>query len=112
MPTSLKEFAEAEAHNLDSSTKALGNSAELVNDFESVYEVLFPLLKQPEGDLDSDQVLAFVSVIHEFAFCRTLLSKSALALMRGYQGDSMLHLRRAIEACAFAVRMNKHRELA
>jgi hypothetical protein len=35
---------------------------------------------------------------------------SVLTLPRGYQGDAMLHLRRAIEGCAFAVRMSKHHE--
>lgn len=112
MPTVLSELIEAEAHNFVASKEALGKTLELVNDFESVYEGLTPILTQPKGDPESDDVVAVVSIIHELMFCRGLLTKSVLSIMRGYQGDAMLHLRRAIEACAFAVRLSKHPELS
>jgi hypothetical protein len=47
MPTSLKELTDAEAQNLDANTKRLGNSVKLVNDFESVYDALLPLISLP-----------------------------------------------------------------
>jgi len=111
MPTSLKDIADIEAHNLEVSTERLGNTAELVNDFESVYEALPPLVSLPEGGPESHDVMAVVAVIHELAFCRRQLIMSVLTLFRGCQGDAMLHLWRAIEACAFAVRMSKHHDL-
>src|SRR5579862_1766075 len=113
MATKLAELVECEAANLEATTKHLGASSVLIGDVETLYEKLTPLLKFPGGDLDtSDELMAVVSIIHEFSMCRMLFMKAALAALRMYQGDAFTHLRRAIETCAFAVRMSKHHDLS
>ncbi|HEY3443632.1 MAG TPA: hypothetical protein VGK29_22935 [Paludibaculum sp.] len=111
MLTTLRELAEAETKNFELSTGALGPSIGILNAFEKAYGSLPPLVSLPEGGLESDETMAVYAVLHELAFCRRQLTMSVLTLLRAYQGDAMLHLRRAIEACAFAVRMNKHHEV-
>lgn len=117
MGTKLAELVAAEAYNLAANTKHLGTSAELMSDVESVYEAMMPLkfpkrsttTGGPEGF--SDEQLAVSSILNELMMCRMLLTKATLAAMRMYQGDSFTHVRRAVESCAFAVRMSKHHEL-
>jgi hypothetical protein len=63
MPTSLTELTGAEAHNLEASTRTLGTTVELLNDFEGVYEGLPPIVALPEGGPDSDEVVAVVAIM-------------------------------------------------
>jgi hypothetical protein len=49
MSTSLQELVEAENQNLKASTTRLSETAELVNDFEDVYEAITPVLLAPEA---------------------------------------------------------------
>jgi hypothetical protein len=109
----LGELKTAEETNFKGTTRHLGESVELLNDIEGLYEKMTPLLKHPGGDIDtSDQLLAFVIINNEFMMSRLLLTKSSLAVLRMYQGDAFAHLRRTIESCAFAVRMSKHHKLS
>src|SRR5450759_1543432 len=101
MSTPSRELAGGEATNLELSIKALGDSIQIVSHFENAYGALPPLDLLPEGGLESDETMAVVAVLHEFAFCRRQLTMSVLTLMRAYKGDALLHLRRGIEACAF-----------
>jgi hypothetical protein len=111
--TDLSKLVECEALNVKATTKHLGFSAELHGDLETIYKAIPPLLKSPGGDLAlSDELLTFLTILHELRMCEILLAKAVLAAMRMYQGDAFTHLRRAIEACAFAVRMSKHHELS
>lgn len=113
MTTDLLKLAEAEATNFNATSKHLGDTARLVGDVESIYKVIPSLVKSPGGSIDSsDDLLAFLTIIHESRMCEILLTKGALAAMRMYRGDAFLHLRRAIESCAFAVRISKHHELS
>jgi hypothetical protein len=113
MPANLSELVAAEITNLDATTKSLDVSALVISDIESLCEKLTPLIKRPAGNLDSsDELLAVKLIIHELMMCRMLLTNAALAAMRMYQGDAFTHLRRAIETCAFAVRMSKHHDLS
>lgn len=105
----MKELIEAETQNYDANVMALGDGAELVHDFEKVYEALTPCLKSPPSEPEKS---AGAVAVYLLAFCRRQLTMSALTLLRSYRGDSLLHLRRAIESCAFAVRICKHPELA
>ncbi|MGD0776980.1 MAG: hypothetical protein ABSC05_29530 [Candidatus Solibacter sp.] len=65
----MKELTEAEAHNFAASTTALGNTVELLNDFESVYETLASLVALPEGGRESDDAMTVVAIVHEQASC-------------------------------------------
>jgi hypothetical protein len=109
----LKEMAATEATNFTATTEHLGATALLLSDIEGLYEALTPLLKSPEGSTDtSDQVFTINAIFIELMMCRMLLTKAALASLRMYHAEALTHLRRAIEGCAFAVRMSKHPELS
>jgi hypothetical protein len=113
MGTDLSELAATEAFNLELNIKTLGDTGLLVGDVEALYEAATPLLEFPKGPLDSsDHVFAFYVIFHQLMMCRVLLTKSALATLRMYHADSFISLRRAIESCAFSVRISKHPELA
>jgi hypothetical protein len=114
MATKLSELVAAEANNLQGTTKHLGVSADLWTDVESVYMKMTPLIRFPSGggDLDSsDELLTVVSICNQLMMCRMFLTKAVLAVLQMYRGDAFTHLRRAIETCAFAVRMSKHHDL-
>jgi hypothetical protein len=112
MPTKLDELIAAEQQHFDATSEHLGTTIKLVGDLESLYEALTPLIKRPRGDVDGDENWAVVSVLHELMMCKVLLVKAVLAALRMYHAESIVHVRRAIEACAFSVRMSKHHELA
>ena len=111
--TDLTELGPQEAINQDKATKYLKASALLVGDVESLYLEIIPFVRFPGGDIDSpDQLaLAVTLVCNQLMMSRMLFTKSVVAALRGYQGDALTHLRRAIETCAFTVRMSKHRNL-
>ena len=44
--------------------------------------------------------------------CRRELTTGILILLRGYRIDFLFHLRKAIELCAFAARMERHPEMS
>ena len=113
MATDITKLAEAEALNVKATHKHLGYSADLLGDLESVYKAIPALAKSPGGDIStSDDLLAFISILHELRMCEMLLAKAVIAAMRMYRADSFTCLRRSIEACAFAVRMSKHHDLS
>jgi hypothetical protein len=106
------QIAITEKEHYKATTKHLGASMDLVDDLRTLYGAITPLLKHPQsGDIStSDETLTLVAIIHELMLCRILLSKSVLMALRMYMSESLIHLRRAIEACAFSVRMSKHPE--
>lgn len=106
--TTLTELVDAEGVNLKATSKLLGASLELTSDIDSLYKTLPPLIK-PRGS--PDELLALELAHRELMVCRMLLTKGALATLRLYQADAFTDLRRAIESCAFAVRMSKHHDL-
>jgi len=111
--TDITQLGPKEAENLERATKHLKASALLVGDVELLYMGLTPSLKIPAGGIDAPDQLAFsVNITFgQLMMCRMLYTKSVIAAMRMYQADALTHLRRAIETCAFTVRMNKHRQL-
>lgn len=111
MPTSLEELSKTEALNFAESSRVLQESLGLVGELETLYELLPPLLRWPPSGANSDESISMLAAVHELAFCRRQLSMGVLTLFRAYWGDSLTHLRRAIESCAFAVRMMKHHNL-
>jgi hypothetical protein len=113
MPTKLLDLVEAEIANFNGTKKYLGFSAKLFKDVETLYESIPPLMKSPGGDIaSSDELLVFLAILHELRMSQVLLTKAVLAAMRMYRGDAFTDLRRAIESCAFAVRMSKHHNLS
>lgn len=112
-PTDITELGPQEATNQEKATKYLKASALLIGDVELLYMGITPLVKFPGGDLDSpDHLALFVTLAcNQLMIGRMLFTKSVIAALRMYQGDALTHLRRAIETCAFAFRMSKHRDL-
>jgi len=104
----------AEKLNFQTTLKHLGPTSHLVTDADTLYLKLLKLAKLPVDDARelTDEDIAFASIRHEARMCRMLLNKAVLAAMRGYQGEALTHLRRAIEACAFSVRIGKHHYLS
>jgi hypothetical protein len=111
--TDLTELGSKEVENQQQTTKYLKASALLIGDVESLYLAVTPLVRFPGADLDSpDQLALFVTLAcNQLMITRMLFTKAVIAALRGYQGDALTHLRRAIEVCAFTFRMSKHRDL-
>jgi hypothetical protein len=111
--TDITELGPKEAKNQEKATKYLKAAALLIEDVELLYLGIAPLVKFPAGNLDSPDQLALLVTLacHQLMISRMLFTKSVIAALRMYQGDAFTHLRRAIEACAFTVRMSKHRNL-
>lgn len=105
----MRELIEAESKNFEANAKRLDDSIDLIHDFERVYEALTPCLTSPPSEPDKT---ARAAAVYLLAFCRRQITMSSVILLRGYRADSLLHLRRAIESCAFAVRICKHPDLA
>lgn len=111
--TDLNELGPKEAENQQKATNYLKAAALLIGDIESLYLGITPLVKFPGGDIDSpDQLTLFVTLAcNQIMMGRMLYTKSVISALRMYQADALTHLRRAIEACAFTVRMSKHPNL-
>lgn len=111
---SVLALAELEARHFKSAFKHLGATLDLVPDVDSLYSELLDSMQPPPhvGDDLPDGVLAFWSIHTEIRLCQMLVHKSVIAAMRGYLGDSLMNLRRSIEAAAFAFRISKHTDLA
>lgn len=112
-PTDLTKFGPTEEENQKRTTKHLGATALLIDDVELLYAAITPLVTFPDGDLDSSDQLHLLVLVacRQLMITRLLFTKSIVAALRMYQGDSLSNLRRAIETCAFTVHMSKHREL-
>lgn len=69
-------------------------------------------MQLPADDPPEDRTFAEGLIGHLDLIGRRQLTLGTLTLLRGYRGDSQLHLRRAIETCAFAAKMGRHPEFA
>ena len=109
--TSVRTLAEREERNLNSALAFIGDSYSLVTDIEGLYGGLSPLIKVlPNGDPDQSVVAGLIGC---FALvCRRQLTLGTLTMLRGYLGDSQLHLRRALETCGIAARIYKFPHMA
>lgn len=103
---------EAEQRNFQTSTKGLGTTTELVQDFEDLYQRLADSIRiSAEDGFTPEQAKVGGHVLLLLMKCRSDLLLGCVNLLRGYQGNSLRVLRSAIEACAFAARMKKHPHL-
>ena len=111
MSTDLRELLANERSNFEATSKFMGHSFALIKDLETVYEFAVKQIKRIPTGTTSDSDLAFHAVLNQFMMSRMLLTQAASAVLKMYQGDALMHLRKAIEMCAFAVRISKHQEL-
>ena len=101
-----------EEKNLSRAIQLLGDTYDLVSTVEHLYDVLPQLCRLP-GDVETNEA-AFAAGLsgNLVSICRRQLTLGTLTLLRGYRNESLLHLRRAIETCAYAARMAKHPQMA
>lgn len=104
-PTDITILGPQEAENLEAAMKYLGAGALLIGDIELLYMGITPLVMFPPGDPDSPDQLALLVRIacNQLMIGRMLFTKSVIAVLRQYQGDALMHLRRAIEGCTFTL---------
>jgi hypothetical protein len=107
----LKMQIEAENRNFDVTTKMLGNSTDLVQDFQELYKSLAAFVVVPDGGAATEGAKVTMLALHFLMKSRGNLLIGVLALLRGYRGNSLLYLRGAIEACAFAAHIRRKPEL-
>ena len=103
---------EAESQNLQTSMTALGSTAELIGDFQGLYQSLAGFVRLSGDGITPERAKAAGCALLLLMKCRSDLLLGSLNLLRGYQGNSLRFLRGAIEACAFAARIKRHPHLA
>jgi hypothetical protein len=109
---SLFKLAAEEEKNLNRSIQVLGDTYDLVTDIENVYVGLPPLCRIPNDVKTNDASFAAGLSGNLMVICRRQLTLGTLTLLRGYRNESLLHLRKAIETCAYTARMEKHPHMA
>ncbi len=108
----LNGLIEAERQNFQATTTILGSTAELIQDFEDLYQNLADFIRISAADgYTVEQAKVGGHTLLLLMKCRGDLLAGCVNLLRGYQGNSLRFLRGAIEACAFAARMKKHPHL-
>ncbi len=110
--SSVLKLADEERKNLEAALKLLGETYHLVTELEALYDSLPYLCRLPDDVDKNDATFAAGLNGHLVFMCRRQLTLGTLTLLRGYRGDHQYHLRKAIESCAFAARMEKHPHLA
>lgn len=108
----LKGQIEAENHNFEFTTKFLGNTTDLVQDFQDLYKSLAGFVLIPDGGVATEAAKVAMLALHLLIKARSNLLIGSLTLLRGYRGNSLLFLRGAIEGCAFAAHIRRKPELA
>ena len=101
-----------ERKNLIRSLELLGDTFALVSETERLYDTLPDLCRLPNDVETNDSTFAAGLTGSLLSICRRQLTIGTLTLLRGYANDSQIHLRRAIETCAFSARMSKHPHMA
>lgn len=96
---------EAESKNFEATTKYLGNTVELVQDFQDAYKSLAAFVVLPDGGEATERAKVAMIALHLLLKSRHHLLIGSLTLLRGYRGNSLLFLRGAIEAVAFAAKI-------
>jgi hypothetical protein len=108
----LKAIIEAEGANFAATTSALGKTLELVQDFGDLYQSLAGFIRLAGDGITVEKAKVAECALHLLMKCRNNLVIGVLNLLRGYRGTSLLFLRGATEACAFAARIGKHPHMA
>src|SRR5437762_5206697 len=109
---SVFRLAAEEAKNLDHTLALLGDTYNLASVAERLYDALPSLCRLP-NDIETNERTCAAGINGNLVLiCRRQLTLGTLTLLRGYRNDSLLHLRKAIEVCAFAAKMGRHPHLA
>jgi len=103
---------EAESNNFKFATKRLGNTLELVEDFQALYKTLAGFVVIPDGGDATDAAKVAMLALQLLMKARGNLLVGSITLLRAYRGNSLLFLRGAIEACTFAAHIRRKPELA
>lgn len=109
---SVFKLAVEEMKNLEHAVAFLGDTYDLVTDLEGLYDSLPYLCQFPNDVETNDATFAAGLNGHLMFICRRQLTLGTLTLLRGYRNDCQLHLRRALETCGFAAKMEKHPHMA
>ena len=101
---------EQEERNYQGLKRVLGESFELIHDLLALYDVFFKLSLKPVVKLeDAHQIPA---LLHSLQWMKHEAIAGTMTLMRGHITDSSNFSRRALEICAFIVRMYRDEEAA
>jgi hypothetical protein len=109
---SVTRLANIESANLENALRLLGDTYDLVTELEGLYDRLPDLCQFPNDVDTNDSTFAAGLNGHLVWMCRRQLTLGILTLLRGHRGDSWLHLRKALETCAYAAKMGKHPHMA
>jgi hypothetical protein len=109
---SIFTLAAEEEKNLSHSIRLLGDSYDLVTSLERLYDMLPRLCCFPKDAETNDATYAAVLTRELMRVCRRQLTLGTLTLLRLHRGDANLHLRKAIEICAYTAKMGKHPHMA
>jgi hypothetical protein len=112
LDANLNGLIEAEGRNFQATTIILGSTAELVQDFQDLYQSLADFVKISGDGITREKATVGVCALHLLMKSRSDLLVGCLNLLRGYQGNSLRFLRGAIEACTFAAKIKAHPHLA
>ncbi len=104
----LEHIRQSEDHNYSLARQAVGDSATLVEDLLGLYKLLAEMIEN-SGVPPHDEIVAGSTFL---LGCRYQLTIGSLNILRGHLTDSFFFLRKAIELCAFAVRVKRHPHLA
>src|SRR5579871_4301233 len=109
---SISLLAAEEQQNLAKHLELLGDTYDLTTQLESLYDSLPPLCRLPL-DVDKNDAAHAAGISGNLmCICRRELTLGTLILLRGYRIDSLSHLRKAVEVCAFAAKMHRHPEMS
>ncbi len=98
----------ADQNNFEVAWRSMGDSGTLVEDLVELYAYLGDLVKR-SGVVPSDEIVAGSMFL---LACRYQLVVGAITAVRGHLNDSGYFTRKAIELCAFAVRIKNDPTLA
>jgi hypothetical protein len=109
---SVSELADREAANLTQNLELLSDTYDLTTTLETLYNTLPKLCRFPQDFETNDAGHAAGVNAHLMLICRRELTSGILMLLRGYRIDSLFHLRKAIELCTYAAKMDRHPEMS
>jgi hypothetical protein len=109
---SISVLAAEEQANVSRNLKLLADSYPLISLVELMYDSLPPMCRFPADAATNKPAHAAGISAHLMWICRRQFTVGMLTLLRGYRVDSLAHLRKAVELCAFAVKMTKHPEMS
>jgi hypothetical protein len=103
----LEQILDADEANYKEAIRIIGDSATILQDVANLYSLLSDFIK--EYGHPRDEIIAALQFL---LACRYQLNLGAITALRGHLTDSFSYIRKAIEFCAFANRINNEPRLA